>query len=85
MENISIYIFHRKGLWSALGWFLAGFSPAFAKGGVALGYRLAFAGVLPADWRQASEQYRTCSQLAAHFLRHVKGRWQTAQSLTGRL
>jgi hypothetical protein len=29
---------------------------------------------------QASEQYLTCSQSLAHFLRHSKGRWQRAQT-----
>lgn len=34
--------------------------------------------------RQASEQYRTCSQSRSHFLRQTKGRAQAAQSLEGR-
>ena len=34
--------------------------------------------------RQRSEQYLTCSQHAAHFLRHKKGRKQTTHTLCGR-
>jgi hypothetical protein len=34
--------------------------------------------------RQRSEQYFTSSQQSAHFLRQVKGRWQTGQTLVGK-
>jgi hypothetical protein len=34
--------------------------------------------------RQASEQYFTSAQLAAHFLRQVKGRPQVTQVFTGK-
>ena len=33
---------------------------------------------------QRFEQYRTCSQSRAHFLRHAKGRPQVAQTLVGK-
>jgi hypothetical protein len=36
------------------------------------------------SWRQRSEQYFTCSQSRAHFLRQVNGRAQCAQGLAGR-
>jgi hypothetical protein len=34
--------------------------------------------------RQRSEQYTTCSQSRAHFLRQVKGRWHAGQVLVGK-
>jgi hypothetical protein len=49
---------------------------------------LVYASGAPAARREAPrhrcEQYLTCSQSRAHFLRHVKGRWQTSQRLVGR-
>lgn len=41
-------------------------------------------GFVFASRRQRSEQYRTSSQTFAHFFRHVNGRPQTSQVLTGR-
>jgi len=39
----------------------------------------------PPNLRQASEQYLTSDQLAAHFLRQVNDRAQWMHTLTGRL